>query len=117
MSTCGYCKVIKEALEKNNIEFVTRLTSDWQEEWSKIIGLTNMATTPIIHYKDSYLIPARDFNSPEQLINTLNSFKKSEFSESRQVLEKIKTLNSNINIAFGRLDQLLKQIEQKINKQ
>ena len=117
MSTCGYCNLIKEELEKNDIEFETRLTNEWQEDWDKIINLTNAPTTPTIYYKDSYFIPTRDFNNPQHLITILKSFKKSEFSESRQVLEQIKTLNSNINIAFGRLDQLLRQIEQKINKQ
>ena len=116
MSTCGYCKQVKEELEKNNIEFETRLTSEWQEDWNNIISLTSLPTTPTIYYKDSYFIPIRDFNSPQHLINILKNYKKSEFSESRQVLEKVKTLNSNINIAFGRLDQLLRQIEQKIDK-
>ena len=116
MSTCGYCKQVQEELEKNNIEFETRLTSEWQEDWNNIISLTSLPTTPTIYYKDSYFIPIRDFNSPQHLINILKNYKKSEFSESRQVLEKVKTLNSNINIAFGRLDQLLRQIEQKIDK-
>ena len=116
MSTCGYCKLVKEELEKNNIEFETRLTSEWQEDWNNIISLTSLPTTPTIYYKDSYFIPIRDFNSPQHLINILKNYKKSEVSESRQVLEKVKTLNSNINIAFGRLDQLLRQIEQKIDK-
>ena len=117
MSTCGYCKQVKEELEKNDIEFETRLTSDWQEEWDKIINLTNLPTTPTIYYKDSYFVPTRDFGNPQNLISILKNFKKSEFSESRQILERIKTLNSNINTAFGRLDQLLRQIEQKIDKQ
>ena len=116
MSTCGYCKQVKEELEKNNIEFETRLTSEWQEDWNNIISLTSLPTTPTIYYKDSYFIPIRDFNSPQHLINILKNYKKSEFDESKQVLEKVKTLNSNINIAFGRLDQLLRQIEQKIDK-
>ena len=116
MNTCGYCKLVKEELEKNDIEFETRLTSDWQEDWDKIINLTNSPITPTIYYKDSYFIPTRDFSNPQQLITILRNFKKSEFDESRQILEKVKTLNSNINIAFVRLDQLLRKIEQKINK-
>ena len=114
--TCGYCKTIKDELEKNNIEFENRIISEWKTEWDKITNLTGIPTTPTICYKDSYFIPARDFGNPQQLINILENFKKSEFSESRQVFEKIKTLNSNINTAFGRLDQLLKQVEQKIDK-
>ena len=116
MSTCGYCKLVKKELEKNNIEFETRLTNEWQKDWDKIINLTNAPTTPTIYYKDSYFVPTRDFSNPQQLINILKNYKKSEFSESEQILEKIKTLNSNINMAFGRLDQLLRQIEQKIDK-
>ena len=114
--TCGYCKTIKDELEKNNIEFENRIISEWKTEWDKITSLTGIPTTPTICYKDSYFIPARDFGNPQQLINILKNFKKSEFSESRQVFEKIKTLNSNINTAFGRLDQLLRQVEQKIDK-
>ena len=114
--TCGYCKTIKDELEKNNIEFENRIISEWKTEWDKITSLTGIPTTPTICYKDSYFIPARDFGNPQQLINILENFKKSEFSESRQVFEKIKTLNSNINTAFGRLDQLLRQVEQKIDK-
>ena len=117
MNTCGYCKLVKEELEKSNIEFEPRLTNAWQEDWDKIIGLTNAPTTPTICYKDSYFVPTRDFSNPQQLINMLKGFKESEFSEARQALEKIKTLNSNINIAFGRLDQLLRQIETKLNEQ
>ena len=113
---CGYCKTIKDELEKNNIEFENRIISEWKTEWDKITSLTGIPTTPTICYKDSYFIPARDFGNPQQLINILKNFKKSEFSESRQVFEKIKTLNSNINTAFGRLDQLLRQVEQKIDK-
>ena len=116
MDNCPYCKVIKEEFEKNNIEFENRIISEWKTEWDKITSLTGIPTTPTICYKDSYFIPARDFGNPQQLINILENFKKSEFSESRQVFEKIKTLNSNINTAFGRLDQLLRQVEQKIDK-
>ena len=42
-------------------------------------------------------------------------FKKSTYSDSRKTLERIKTLNFHINTAFGRLDQLLRKIETKIN--
>ena len=112
---CGYCKTIKDELTKNNIEFEERLINEWSDEWQKVNSLTNIPTTPTICYEDSYFIPARDFGSPQQLINILKNFKKSEFSESKQILERIKTLNYGINTAFGRLDQLLRTIETKLN--
>ena len=114
--TCPYCKQIVEEFEKNNMDFEKRDTSEYKDEWQKVNSLTNIPTTPTICYEDSYFIPARDFGSPQQLINILKNFKKSEFSESKQILERIKTLNYSINTAFGRLDQLLRTIEQKIDK-
>ena len=113
--TCGYCKTIKDELEKNNIEFEERLINEWSDEWQKITNLTGIPTTPTICYEDSYFLPARDFGNPQQLIQLLENFKKSEFSESRQVLERIKSFNYSINTAFGRLDQLLRTIETKLN--
>ena len=85
-----------------------------QEALALAVGVTRQT---ILSIEKGKFVPTRDFSNPQQLISILKSFKKSEFSEARQALEKIKTLNSNINMAFGRLDQLLKQIEQKIDKQ
>ena len=63
--TCGYCKTLKEELNKNGFD----------------------------------------------------SYKKPVYSESRRTLEKIKTLHYGTNMAFSRLDQLLRKIETKINKE
>ena len=115
-ATCSYCKTLKEELEKNNIEFEDRITSEWKDEWHKIISLTGMPTTPTICYEDSYFIPARDFGNPQQLVEILKHFQKPTFSETKQTLEKIKTLNYSINMTFRNITQLLKTIEQKIDK-
>ncbi len=116
-SACGYCKTIKDALDKNNIEFEEKLINEHLDEWQKINSLTNMPTTPTIHYKENYFIAGRDFPSPEILINILNSFNGTNDVSLFKVLENIKTLNYNMATAFGRLDQLLRQVEQKVNKQ
>ena len=116
METCAYCKTIKEELTKNNIEFKEKSTIEFKDDWNKILDLTNLPTTPTIYYKNNYFIANRDFNSPQNLIELLKNFKESEFDLSRQNKEMLKTLNLNISMAFGRLDQLLRQIETKINK-
>ena len=116
METCAYCKTIKEELTKNNIEFKEKSTIEFKDDWNKIVDLTNLPTTPTIYYKNNYFIANRDFNSPQNLIELLKNFKESEFDLSRQNKEMLKTLNLNISMAFGRLDQLLRQIETKINK-
>ena len=113
---CPYCKQIKEQFEKENIELINRDTSEFTEQWQNIVTLTGIPSVPTIKYEDEYFVPGKDFTNPQQLINILKSFKKSKYSESRQILEKVKTLNYSINMAFTKLDQLLKQIENKITK-
>jgi len=112
---CPYCKQIKEELTKNEIKFENRLTSEFETEWQDITNLTGMATVPTIYFKNNYFVPSRDFGNPQGLINVLENFKESEFSESRQLLERIKTLNINTIMAFNRMDGILRQIETKLN--
>ena len=113
--TCNYCKQIKEELTKANIEFKERLTSDFKDEWQDITNLTAIPSIPTIHYKENYFVPGRDFNNAAHLINIINEFKQCSFSLDFQTVEKIKSLNYNIHMAFGRIDQILRQIETKLN--
>jgi len=113
--TCPYCKSIKEELTKADIKFENKFTNENEKEWQKIVNLTGMPTVPTIKYGDDFLLPQRDFGNPQHLITILNNESGSEYSYSRRTFEKMKTLNSNINIAFNRLDQLLRKIETKLN--
>ena len=113
---CGYCKTVKDALNKENIEFEEKLINEHLDEWSRINSLTNIPTTPTIHYKENYFVAGRDFPNPEVLVNILKNFNGNSDVSLFKVLENIKTLNYNMATAFQRLDQLLRQVEQKINK-
>ena len=115
--TCHYCKVVKDALNKDNIEFEERLINEHSEDWKKITNLTNMPTTPTIHYKDNYFIAGRDFPNPDILISILKDFVSTEDVSLFKISENIKTLNYNMSTAFGKLDQLLRTIETKLNKE
>ena len=115
--TCGYCKAVKDALNKENIEFEEQLINEHSEDWKRIISLTNMPTTPTIYYKENYFIAGRDFPSPQVLINILRNFSYPDDVSLFKVLENIKTLNYNMATAFGRLDQLLRKIETKLNEE
>ena len=112
--TCLYCNQVKEELTKENIEFENRLTSDFTEEYQKIVNLTGMPTVPTINLGDEFFVAGRDFQNVQQLTNILKTFEGSPYSESRKAFERVKTLNYNINMAFTSLDKLLKQIENKI---
>ena len=114
-NTCPYCKQIKDELSKKNIEFEEKLTPAFTDEYQENVNLTGMPTVPTIKYNDEYFIPGRDFQNAQQVINLLETFKVSQYDDSRRVLERIKTLNFHINTAFSRLDQLLRKIETKIN--
>ena len=115
--TCPYCKQLKEKLTKKNINFENKLTSDIAEEWKDIVNLTGIPTVHTIKCNDEYIIPGRDFQNPQQLVSLLEAFKNSLFTEERRTFERIKTLNFHINTAFGKLDQLLKQIETNTKKE
>ena len=110
---CPYCKTIKERLNKENIKFTEIVTKD-SEEWKKVSDLTGMPTVPTIKYKDEYLVPNRDYNNPNQLVNILNTLEFSDESNCKRAYERIKTLNYNISMAFVRLDKTLRDIETKI---
>ena len=87
----------------------------YQEEWAKISDLTGMPTVPTLKIEKTYLVPARDFGSPQHLISIIKNFKESEYGYNYRTFERIKTLNYNIQMAFGRTDKLLRQIENKLN--
>ena len=112
---CPYCKQIKENLTKEKIKFKEKNTSKHEDEWREVVSLTGLPTVPTILYDEEYLVAGRDYQNPEQLIAVLQNFKSSSFSDARKTLERMKTLNFHINTAFGRIDQLLRQIETKLN--
>jgi len=119
-NTCNYCKQVKEELTKNNIDFENKVTNENIDEWNKVTNFLGVSNVPVILQNDSYLVPARDFNSPEHLINILNGGHKRQIPDNKTIneciLENLRTLNFNIAGAFRNLDQILKKIEQDVNK-
>jgi len=115
-ANCPYCKEVKKKLEENNIEFENIDTIENRDKWAKVSEFTGMPNVPTIHYKNRYLCPGRDYGNPTHLVNQLNNFYEQEEITLDFLNERIKTLNYNMSTAFGRLDQLLRQIETKINK-
>ena len=113
--TCPYYKQVIEYFDNNDVKYTNKVTSEFQNEFDEISKLIDMGQVPLIEYKNQYFAPARDFPNPQILVNRLKSFKESNFSETRQLLEKVKTLNFNMSQAFVRLDQRLTQIENKLN--
>ena len=78
-------------------------------------GLTGMPTLPTILFNKEYLVPGRDFISPDHLIIVINNSKKSKYNYDIRSFERIKSLNFNILTAFNQLQIVLNKIESKLN--
>ena len=113
--TCPYCKSIKGKLQEYDVKYNEKLTKDYKKEYQQIVNLTGINTVPAVVINDEYYIPGRDFQNAQHILNIIETYSDNSFDLSRRTFERIKTLNYNINIAFGRLDQLLRKIETKIN--
>ena len=113
--TCPYCKAVKEELEKEDIKFINMDTTEHEVEWQIVVNLTGVPTVPTIEYNDEYFVPGRDFGNPKQLVSMLRSHADSPHEQSKRTFERVKTLNYNMGQAFQRMDQLLRQIETKLN--
>ena len=112
--SCPYCKSVKEELEKKDIKFINMDTNKHKEAWQDIINLTGVSTVPTIECGDEFLVPGRDFGNPTHLINIIENYKEYNYDYAKRTLEKVKTLNYNMGQAFQKMDQLLRQIENKI---
>ena len=112
--TCPYCKQIKEELTKNNIDFENILTTDDPEEWQSIVNFTGMPTVPTICMNGEYFVPGRDFGNADLLIKLIKNYTPSLYTTAENALEKIKTLNYNMSMAFNRTNQILTKIEEKL---
>ena len=115
--TCPYCVQVKDKLKESSIEFIEKDTVESKEEWESVWGLTNNPITPTIKIGNEFLLPGRDFQQPQHLIELLSNFKESKYNENRRVLELVKTLNFNIFTAFQRMQQILQQIEDNTKKE
>ena len=111
---CPYCKTVKEELEKKDIKFINMDTTEHKVAWEDITNLTGIPTVPTIECGDEFFVPGRDFGNPTHLINIIENYRVYNYDYARRTLEKVKTLNYTISMAFARLDQTIKQIENKI---
>ena len=114
--TCPYCEQVKTNLKENSIKFTEIDIVEYKKVWDKVKSLTAIPTTPTVKINNEFLLPGRDFFNPQNLIDLISNFEDSTYSESRRILELVKTLNYNTFTAFNRLSGVLQQIENKLNK-
>ena len=88
---------------------------DFKEEWQDVIDLLGANMVPTILFKDNYFTPGRDFNSPQDLVSSLKDYTPTKHSIERKILERLRTLNYSIHMAFRNTDGILRNIERQIN--
>ena len=113
--TCPYCDNVKNRFKAKGLEFVEKPTKDYQEEYNRATHITSVPTVPTILYQDTYFVPGRDFQNPEQLMDLLSNFKKPNVDNNTLILEKIKTLKYNIMMMLHNLNAELRQINTNLN--
>ena len=116
-STCGHCAKLKEALKEANIQFTEKETSKNQKEWGLVQMITGLGMFPTIKAGNNYIIPGRDYNTPEQAIQRLQNIEDlNKLSNDIKLLEAFKTLTFSINNGFQRMFQQLNELQTKLNK-
>jgi glutaredoxin len=114
--TCPYCKKVKEELKNDGgFKVETKLTSEFTEEFRQLANLLGMGTVPLVVFEGNYFLPARDFRDEKHLLAILNSVVESKYSLDEMTYQRLITLNYNISVAFNRVDNILKEIETKLN--
>tara|TARA_Y100001972_G_C7564795_1_gene283610 strand:+ start:183 stop:578 length:396 start_codon:yes stop_codon:yes gene_type:complete len=109
--SCPYCKAVKDHFTKKEVEFKELLTNEHADSYNEVTRITGIPSVPTIVYKDEYFVAGRDFHNPKHLEDLIKNYVKPNVSMQKLLVEKIKTLNYSINMAFSRTDQILKQIE------
>ena len=115
--TCPYCDTVKDKLQDANIKFTEIDIIEHKKAWRGVVNLTANPVTPTIEINGEFLLPGRDFQQPEQLVDVISNFKKSKYDDNRRILELLKTLNFNIFTAFNRMQHVLQQITDNTKKE
>jgi len=115
-STCGHCAQLKKALQEANIKFIEKEASKNQKEWGLTQMITGLGMFPTVKAGDNYLVPGRDFNTPEQAVQKLQNIEDlDKLSNDVKLLEAFKTLTFSINNGFQRMFQQLNELQIKLN--
>ena len=113
-STCGHCAQLKKALQEANIKFIEKEASKNQKEWGLTQMITGLGMFPTVKAGDNYLVPGRDFNTPEQAVQKLQNIEDlDKLSNNVKLLEAFKTLTFSINNGFQIMFQQLNELQIK----
>ena len=111
---CKNCEEIIKQIEKENIKFEKKSIEKFKKDWNNIVNIVHMNSTPIIWFKDTYFVPERDFNYPNQVIDILKNYERPNVNDMIVLSETIKTLNFNILNMVNSMYNIVKEINKKL---
>jgi len=115
MTTCGYCKQMKDYLDQEKIKYEERNYKDFKEEWNTIKSLTHSAIFPTFVVGEYYLVPGRDFNNPEECAAYLQQY--ATLPSNNRQLEEVRELVKNSIHMVKMLTEKVHLLENRLEKQ
>ena len=113
--TCPYCNQIKQLFKDKKIKYTEKDKEKFNQEWYRVVELTGIPVFPTINIDNEYLVPNRDFQNQQQLLNIIEYLISDDYKEENiqiRIHEKLKTINYNMGSQFTHINKVINLIEQ-----
>ena len=115
--SCPFCKQTIDKLEEEGIKYLEKPQKDFEEETQNIFNMTGMPIFPTLSVNGEYLVPRRDFQNPQQLVERLKHVAKKDFKTPEfepRIIEMLKSSNTGFNTSLQQMQQQIQQINTKL---
>lgn len=118
MPTCGYCGKMKKEMDEAGVSYTERDYKEHQTDWDHIKSLTRSAVFPTFVIGKEYLIPNRDFQNPQEAIQSLQYYQKITHRDQtiEDVVELIKNNMYMTKMLIDRVDDITKKLKEEEEK-
>ena len=115
MPTCGYCAKIKQELNEAGVSYTERDYKEYKEDWQHVKSLTRSAIFPTFTVGNEYLIPNRDFNNPQEAIQSLQYYQtvKHRAQTLEDVVELVKNNMYMTKMLVDKVDVIIQKLEKE----
>jgi len=113
MKSCGYCAQMKKSLKESEIEVEIRDKDEWKLDWEKVKAITRSAVFPTFVIGKEYILPNRDFQNPNEAIQTLQYYKTAHQEETTltEILEMVKNSIYMVKMVMTEVEKLNKRLD------
>ena len=118
MTTCGYCAKMKKELDEAGVIYTERNYKEYKEDWDYVKSLTRSAVFPTFVIGKEYMIPNRDFNSPQEVIQSLQYYQSITHRDQtiEDVIELVKNNMYMTKMLIDKMDYVVKKIDEQDQK-